>query len=116
MIQTMKLNIEEETADGWTPLIYCAFNGFQSCLEYLLRNTAKINHQDRLKRTALHWAMRCNQAEMAGTLVKMGADYELVDFESKKAVDLAMDAGHRDLAQSIQQMWAQQKKSKAAPK
>lgn len=60
--------------------------------------------------------MRCNQAEMAGTLVKMGADYELVDFESKKAVDLAMDAGHRDLAQSIQQMWAQQKKSKAAPK
>lgn len=53
---------------------------------------------------------------MAGTLVKMGADYELVDFESKKAVDLAMDAGHRDLAQNIQQMCAQQKKSKAAPK
>jgi ankyrin repeat protein len=101
MVQTMKMSTEEETADGWTPLTYCAFNGFQSCVEYLLRNQAKINHQDRLKRTALHWAMRCNQVEMAGTLIKMGADYDLEDFEHKKAVDLALEAGHRDLAQNI---------------
>jgi len=45
--------------------------------------------------------MRCNQAEMAGTLIKMGADYDLEDFEHKKAVDLALEAGHRDLAQNI---------------
>lgn len=31
----------------------------------------------------------------------MGADYDLEDHEKKKAVDLAMDAGHRELAQII---------------
>jgi hypothetical protein len=35
---------------------------------------------------------------MAAYLIKMGIDYDLVDFDSKKAADLALEAGHRDLA------------------
>jgi ankyrin repeat protein len=79
----------------------------------LLRNQAKINHQDKLRRTALHWACRCNQVEMAGALLRLGADTDLVDFDQKKAFDLALDSGHKDLVIDLQQYQQQQNKKKA---
>jgi hypothetical protein len=39
--------------------------------------------------------------EIATYLVKMGADFDLVDFESKRPIDLAIEAGHKEIASNI---------------
>jgi ankyrin repeat protein len=72
-------------------MTYAAFNGSNTLVDYLYKNNADINHQDRLKRTPLHWACRYNQSEMALNLLRLGADYDCMDFEGKKAVEIALD-------------------------
>jgi ankyrin repeat protein len=62
-----------------------------------------LNHQDRLQRTPLHWAARCNQSDMAVNLMKLGVEFDLQDFESKRAVEVATDHGHTDMAAAITQ-------------
>jgi ankyrin repeat protein len=65
-----------------------------------------------LQRTPLHWAARCNQSDMAINLMKLGVEFELQDFESKRAVEVATDNGYTVLASSITQhhQFAEKKK------
>jgi len=53
-----------------------------------------LSVQDKLKRTALHWACRYNQKEVAKVLLRLGINTEAKDFEENKAIDIAKEKGN----------------------
>lgn len=62
-------------------MTYAAFNGFISIVEFLHKNGGNVNLQDKLKRTPLHWACRYDQEDMCLTLLRLGAEHEVYDFQ-----------------------------------
>lgn len=56
-----------------------------------------MNFQDKLKRNALHWACKFNQAEMAQVLLRLGVNPDAKDFEGKKPLDIARELEFYDL-------------------
>jgi ankyrin repeat protein len=71
-----------DSINGMTAIHYSAKNGHSPCLTLLLHNSEEknvINMHDALKRTALMLAVSGNHIECVQTLLKCGADPNVVD-------------------------------------
>mmetsp|Transcript_34776 Transcript_34776/g.45762 ORF Transcript_34776/g.45762 Transcript_34776/m.45762 type:complete len:161 (+) Transcript_34776:1154-1636(+) len=75
-------NPDARTLDGWTAFSYACVNGFINTIEYLAERRVNIHTSDRIKRTALHWACRFNNAKVVNTLLKLNLNIEALDRES----------------------------------
>lgn len=53
--------IDAHDEDGFTPFLVAAMAGKLDVLEYLADQGADINHLDRNKHSAVHWAVVCGQ-------------------------------------------------------
>jgi ankyrin repeat protein len=68
--------------DGETALMGAAKGGFDGIIELLINAGASLSAQDRLGRTALHWAaVRGDYPQAVSALVKADADLNLTQFE-----------------------------------
>jgi len=71
------VNIDTAMADGWTPLIYAAVNGYTLTVQMLvLEGKANLNAVDRFSRSALHWVARYNNKQMVKKLLELGIYYD----------------------------------------
>jgi hypothetical protein len=85
------------------PLAVAAFECDGDALEALLKNPkTKIDEQDEMGRTALHWAALGGCKDAIQRLLDHGANSDLVDVMGNTAGDIAHYRGHDDVAQMIQ--------------
>lgn len=78
---TIPLNPDEQTA-----LLVAAQNGRTEFVEYIIKNSnAQINYQDKNGRTALHYAIRKNYANLIKLLLEHDADLSVKDNDRKEA-------------------------------
>ena len=83
---------------GWPPLVYAAYNGHLSIVDYLLGKGAEINAKAENGVPALFFAARFGHRAVVETLLKHGADASFVSEREESAVDWAMKAGNTDIA------------------
>ncbi|KAK2004200.1 ankyrin [Colletotrichum falcatum] len=69
-----------EPGQDWTPLYYCALNGYADCIELLLDHGADPNHQDLQQGTALMRAVDEDAQGAVELLIKRGMDINRRDF------------------------------------
>jgi ankyrin repeat protein len=70
---------------GWPPLIYGAFNGHASIVDYLLKHGAEINATTANGSTALFFAARYGHLEVVELLLKNRADAKIANENGETA-------------------------------
>ncbi|VDN29052.1 unnamed protein product [Gongylonema pulchrum] len=53
--------IDCQDQNGYTPLLVASMSGNASTIKVLLENSAQINHLDKDRHSAVHWAVVCGQ-------------------------------------------------------
>lgn len=97
-----KMDVNCKMADGWTPFIYAAVNGYLLSVELLYKQGGcHINEVDKFNRTALHWVARYNNKQMVRKLLDIGVLHGSVDIEGLTAYDLAKQYNNYEIAQMI---------------
>ncbi|MBF0199261.1 MAG: ankyrin repeat domain-containing protein [Planctomycetes bacterium] len=87
-----------------TPLHLAAAGGHKEICELLLENNADINSRDTIGNTPLHKAIEANSLDSVKLLVEKGADLEAQSFYVYKAVDLAEEKKHKEVASYLQEV------------
>ena len=83
---------------GWPPLIYAAYNGHTSIVDYLLKRGADINATTANGSTALFFAARFGHQSSIELLLDNKADPTIHNERDETAVDWAMKAENTDIA------------------
>jgi len=99
-LQSVKALVEagaEIDPDGWTPLIYAAFEGHAAVVRYLLTLDIDIDAQSDTGITALMAACRNNRIEIVRILLEQDADLDLQNQSKQTALDLAVSGGYTDI-------------------
>uniref|UniRef100_A0A914ZVM8 Uncharacterized protein n=2 Tax=Ascarididae TaxID=6250 RepID=A0A914ZVM8_PARUN len=65
--------IDCQDQNGYTPLLVAAMSGNTSAIKMLLERGAQINHIDKDKHSAVHWAVVCGQLDALILLLQKGA-------------------------------------------
>ena len=87
--------------DGMTPLLYAAMMRHEQILEYLLQHNANPNAQEKFLDTPLHYAAFNGDLTAARALLDAGADPSIKNDHHNTARVIALNQGHRDLAQLV---------------
>lgn len=89
-------DVNAKDEQGWTPLLWAAYNNQPRATELLLKNGAKANHQSTMqfgaivpKSTALHIASYYNFKHVVKQLLDNGADVNIVDSRGRTALIFA---------------------------
>jgi ankyrin repeat protein len=72
-------DINAETAEGATPLIFAVANNHLTSVKLLLENGPNLDHRTSASETALLIAVKNNNLEIAEALIRAGADIDLAD-------------------------------------
>lgn len=96
-----KANIEQSSANGWTPLIFAAKSGKQAAVELLLARGANVNFKNNQNYSALYAAVvgRAGKA-IVQILLNAKADVQLA-YHGKTAAQHALISQQHDIAQLI---------------
>ncbi|VDM95480.1 unnamed protein product, partial [Onchocerca ochengi] len=78
--------------NGFTPLLIASMNGNVPVIKLLLENDIQINHIDKDKHSAIHWAVVCGQLEALVVLLDAGAKVDCIDNQGAQAVHYAAAA------------------------
>jgi len=84
--------------DGWTPLIYAAFEGQEKIIAYLLAQDVDIDAQSANGMSALMAASRNGRLEAVKLLLEQGADVNLANQDGKTALELALAGKYTEIA------------------
>lgn len=90
--------------DGWTPLIYAAFEGHAGIVRYLLTLNIDIDAQSDTGITALMAASRHNHLEIVKILLEHEADASLANQDHQTALDMAMKAGYPEIVTILKRL------------
>ena len=88
--------------DGWTPLIYAAFEGQVEIVSYLLMLDVDIDAQSANGISALMAASRNGHLDVVRILLEKGADVNLVNQDNKTALGLALERSQTDIVSLLQ--------------
>lgn len=83
--------------EGWTPLIYAAFEGQTEVVRFLLTLDIDIDAQAANGMTALMAAARNGNLEIVRILLEQEADVHLVNQDGKTALELARIGKHAEI-------------------
>ena len=86
---------------GLTHLMNAARNGHSAVVSVLIAHQARINDQDDLGNTALHYAAAQGFKEIVNELLRAGAIKEIQNSNQKKAIDLASEEGFSFIEQAL---------------
>lgn len=87
--------------EGWTPLIYAAFEGHVDIVTYLLTLDLDINAQSANGISALMAASRNGHLEVVKILLEHRADLNLANQDNKSARALAMERNQNTIAELL---------------
>lgn len=87
--------------DGWTPLMYAAFEGHAEIAGDLLKAGAEVDARAPNLATPLMLAARNGHIRVVETLLAAGADTTLKNDRNKTAAEWAMDNANTDIAELI---------------
>jgi ankyrin repeat protein len=95
---------------GWRPLHHAVGLHYErpDAIRALVRHGAVVDSRDGLQRTALHRAAGFGHAESVQVLLAAGADPSLRDQHGYSAIQRAILAGHREIAELIQSYLSRQ--------
>lgn len=98
--------VQAEDEDGRTPLILSVFpTAIRSMIEGMIivskAVNADLNHQDRYKRTALHYASSRGNRFAVDRLIAAGVDVSVEDRDNRAALAYAAARGHLVLLRSL---------------
>lgn len=91
-------NINAAERHKVTSLMFACKEKKLKIVETLLEGGADINCQDNHKWTALMWAADKGSGAIVRKLLECGADRNILSTSGQKAADIAMIAGHKDMA------------------
>ena len=86
---------------GLTHLMNAARNGHSDVVSVLIAHQARINDQDDLGNTALHYAAAQGFKEIVNELLRAGAIKEIQNTNKKKPIDLASEEGFSFIEQVL---------------
>ena len=86
-----------------TPLHFAAMNDAPDMAGLLLANGADVNASGQQLRTSLHWAALLGRRAAVEWLVANGAATNAADEDFKTPRDLALEGGHAEIAELLQQ-------------
>lgn len=111
-LMTLKPQLDQANARGWTALHEAVHAGHQSFLLELLSRGLDVNFQGGGRRESpLHVAIVGGYKAAVEALLLNGADVELQDAEGKTPVEVAQSLGRHDLLSLLHQHSAQGKES-----
>ena len=87
--------------EGWTPLIYAAFEGHVDVVRYLLELDIDVDAQSDTGITALMAASRNNHVDIVKLLLERDADVFLKNQNDQTALDIATVAGNAEVAAAL---------------
>ncbi len=85
----MDLDVNHETENGTTPLMWASLKGHSDIVDILLQNGALVNDHTDEGVTALMLAAQSNWQAVVETLLRHGADPNLNNIRDETAMDLA---------------------------
>ncbi len=71
---------------NWTSVMIAAANGHLNVVKYLISKGADVNFQNKMGRTALHFAVRYNFFDITEELLKADANPYITDFNNNKDI------------------------------
>ena len=86
--------LNEDNANGQTPLIKDLEIQFKGCMEVMLEAGAKTNIRDNDGRTALHYVAERGWLEICTMLVEAGANFDVLDSQGLTPSRLADREGY----------------------
>ncbi|KAI9292506.1 zf-DHHC-domain-containing protein [Neoconidiobolus thromboides FSU 785] len=84
-----QIEIDEPDAQGHTPLMWAAYQGFPAAVKILLKNGADVHKRDQTLFTPLHWAVVKGSREIITELILSGSDLKATDDQGKAPKDIA---------------------------
>uniref|UniRef100_A0A0N4U4E9 ANK_REP_REGION domain-containing protein n=1 Tax=Dracunculus medinensis TaxID=318479 RepID=A0A0N4U4E9_DRAME len=81
------IDIKDE--NGYTPLMVSSMCGNVDTMKMLLENGAQINHVDKEKHSAVHWAVVCGQLAALTVLLEKGANANIKDHQGAQPLHYA---------------------------
>lgn len=88
-------DIEQEGADGRTPLICAIRRGHPKNALELIRRGADVNHEDWEGRSPLRWALLTRSGELAARLLEAGARASEADVDGESLAQAALRSGSK---------------------
>lgn len=98
------VNVNAKGMENNTALIKAAKNSNNAVINLLLNKCLSIEldaQEDLFGGTALIWCARSNNKEAVEMLIEAGANINIVDKESKTALDIALSKGYNSIAQLL---------------
>ena len=97
-----RANVNARNDFGWTPLHMAAQKGHVEIVKVLLVSDADVKIQNEDGETALHLSAYYGKPGVGEVLLKRDADLlHILNSEGKTPLDLALQEGHKDLAQTL---------------
>ena len=93
MLLEKKINVEQRTDEGFTPLMFAVIAKNTGSVNLLLKAGANINAKTKRSKTALMLAVEQDDMEMVELLLKNNADRNIKNSSGKTAFDLAKKSG-----------------------
>ena len=88
--------------DGWTPLMYAAFQGQTDIARLLIDRGADINQRAPNLATALMFAARNGHIDIVKLLLDRGADANVVNDQNRTAHSWALENSNTDIAELLE--------------
>lgn len=109
------LGIDEEDADGWTPLAWALENRSLVIAETLiLPGRVDVDHRDRAGRTALLWAASYGDLDVVQFLLLDRASVGVVDNSGMTPVSVAKMFGYTDIVEALEMRLDEEKSKEPA--
>ncbi|VDN06242.1 unnamed protein product [Thelazia callipaeda] len=80
------IDCQDRNGYSYTPLLIATMTGNTSVMKQLIENGAQINHLDKDKHSAVHWAVVCGQLEALIMLLDNGAKVDFADNQGAQAI------------------------------
>lgn len=92
-----QVNWTNAEQDSRTPLIMAVHGGSLVTCEFLLQNSASVNHQDSQGRGPLHHATILGHTGQVCLFLKRGANQNAADVENQTPLSIAVEAANADI-------------------
>jgi tRNA A-37 threonylcarbamoyl transferase component Bud32 len=102
-------DVNEETEDGWTPLLLACSHGQIGCVSHLIRHKDVEINKITKRGSGLHLAVTYGHADAVCSLLKAKASCDLEDFNGKIPLELATDEEIIELIPKFQGSWELEK-------
>lgn len=96
-------SLEATLTDGSTPLHLATWKGKEDTVKTLIQHGASYKSTRHDGQAPLHEAAEIGNTRLVQAFLALGADANIRDKEGHTAAELALDAGHRDIADLIGQ-------------